>query len=272
MTFMPDQPDHAAPRDPRSRYGRADLQIHTDHGDGMEDPRTLFERIELRGELDVIAVTDHDDVRGALRAREIHAQAPYHFDFVPGIEVTTLHGHLLALWIDRPIPSFRSLEATVAAIHEAGGIAVVPHPFSLLTRSVGRRSLERVLAIEDVATHPDGIELANPTSMGWDTGGRARLLNGSQYRLAATGGSDAHFAEAVGAAYTLFPGRNAAALRRAILERATDAVLDHGTPLRAIGPRRLALQQVRGMSVTPRKVLGPQVTRLRDRLLRAASR
>ena len=72
---MTDPADSAA-RTPSARFGRADLQVHTDHGDGMEDPRAIFERVELRGDLDVIAVTDHDDVRGALRAREIHAQAP----------------------------------------------------------------------------------------------------------------------------------------------------------------------------------------------------
>lgn len=252
------------------RFGRADLQVHTAHGDGMADARSIFERVELRGELDVVAVTDHDDVRGALEAREVHAQSPYHFDLVPGIEVTTRQGHVLALWVDVPIPSFRSLEATIAAIHRAGGLAVVPHPFSALTRSVGRRALERVLAIEDESTHPDGIELANPTSMGWHTGARARHLNATRYRLAETGGSDAHFAEAVGNAYTLFPGRDAAALRSAILERRTTGVIEQGTPLRDIGARRLALQQVRGLAVTPRKVLGPLLgpaaARLRDRL------
>ncbi|MEX2445996.1 MAG: PHP-associated domain-containing protein [Dehalococcoidia bacterium] len=258
---------HAMTDGPRAaRFGRADLQIHTAYGDGMEDARALFEAIELRGELDVVAITDHDDIGGALLAREVHAQAPYHFDFVTGIEVTTQQGHLLALWVEEPVPSFRSLEATVAAVHRAGGLAVVPHPFSLLTRSVGRRSLERVLAIEDEATHPDGIELANPTSRGWDTGARARTLNGEQYHLAETGGSDAHFAEAVGAAYTLFPGHDAESLRRAVLARRTHGVTGRGTPLRTIGARRLAVQQVRGLAVTPRKVLGPPLGRLRDRI------
>jgi predicted metal-dependent phosphoesterase TrpH len=270
MTVEPLRMDRDEPGTPR-RFGRADLQVHTSHGDGMEDARTIFERIELRGELDVIAVTDHDDVRGALEAREVHGRSRYHFDLVTGIEVTTRQGHLLALWVDQPIPSFRSLEATVAAIHRAGGIAVVPHPFSALTRSVGRRSLERVLAIADEDTHPDGIELANPTSMGWDTGARARRLNATRYHLAETGGSDAHFVEAIGNAYTLFPGRDAAMLRAAIVERRTTGVIDQGTPMRDIGARRLLAQQVRGLAVTPRKVLGPMAARLRDRLMRTGS-
>lgn len=266
MTNAP-QPNTPNAAPPAQRFGRGDLQVHTSHGDGMEDAKTLFERIELHGELDVIAITDHDDVRGALEARDIYERARYHFDLITGIEVTTRQGHLLALWVDVPIPSFRSLEETVAMVHRADGLAVIPHPFSALTRSVGRRSLERVLAIEDASTHPDGIELANPTSMGWDTGARARQLNATHYHLAETGGSDAHFEEAVGAAYTLFPGHDAASLRQAILERRTSGVLAEGTPLRAIGARRLLLQQVRGLSVTPRKVLGPAAARLRDRLL-----
>ncbi len=270
MTPMATEPTHMEPTTPTAsrRFGRADLQVHTSHGDGMEDARELFERVELRGELDVVAITDHDDVRGALEARDVHSRARYHFELITGIEVTTIQGHLLALWIDVPIPSFRSLEATVSEIHRAGCLDVVPHPFSALTRSVGRRSLERVLAIEDATTHPDGIELANPTSMGWDTGARARSLNATRFHLAETGGSDAHFAEAVGNAYTLFPGHDAAALRSAILERRTRGIIEQGTPLRAIGLRRLALQQVRGLAVTPRKVLGPAAARLRDRVWR----
>ncbi len=232
----------------------------------MEDARTVFERVEVLGELDVIAVTDHDDIRGALEAREVHARAPYHFDFVPGIEVTTQHGHLLALWVEQPVRSFRSLEATVAAIHAQGGLAVVPHPFSMLTRSIGRRTLERVLAIADESTHPDGIEVANPTSAGWDTGLRAVEANRDHWRLAETGGSDAHFAEAVGAAYTLFPGRTGQDVRTAILGRTTAGRRGAGVPLRQIGAGRLAMQQVRGLSVTPKKVLGPPFGRLVERV------
>lgn len=260
MTLMPDQ--HPT----QHRFGRADLQVHTAFGDGMEDARTILERVEVLGELDVIAITDHDDIRGALEAREVHAQAPYHFDLVTGIEVTTQHGHLLALWVEAPVRSFRPLEETIAAIHEQGGLAVVPHPFSLLTRSIGRRTLERVMAIADTTTHPDGIEVANPTSAGWDTGVRAIEANRARWRLAETGGSDAHFTEAVGAAYTLFPGRTAADVREAILNRTTAGRRGNGVPLRQIGATRLALQQIRGLSVTPKKVLGPPVGRFVGRV------
>jgi predicted metal-dependent phosphoesterase TrpH len=247
--------------------GRADLQVHTAHGDAMGSAREIFEAVETAGQLDVIAITDHDDVEGALRARELYARGSYGFDLVTGIEVTTRSGHLLALWVDEPVPSFRGLEETVATIHEQGGLAVVPHPFSMLTRSIGRRSLERNLTVDDPAARLDGIELANPTSFGWDTG-RAHRLNEERYELAVTGGSDAHFTELIGSAYTSYPGRTAADLRSAIEARETTGHLGRKVPLREIGVRRLAHQQLRGLSVTPRKVLGPPLRRLTGRVRR----
>ena len=247
--------------------GRADLQIHTSHGDAMEDAWAIFERVEAMGTLDVVAVTDHDDIGGALLAREVHARGNYSFEFVPGIEVTTRSGHLLALWVEEPVRSFQSLEQTVAAIHGQGGLAVLPHPFSMLTRSIGRRRLERTLAIDDASVHPDGIELANPTMFGWDVP-RRRRLNEQRYGLAITGGSDAHFTELVGSAYTTFPGRSAEELRRAILERTTDGVRERRVLLAEIGVRRLLHQQARGLSVTPRKVLGPPLRRVAAKLRR----
>jgi hypothetical protein len=257
----------AEQREGAARPGRADLQVHTAHGDAMGSALEIFEAVEAAGVLDVVAVTDHDDVEGALLARELHSQRGYAFDLVTGIEVTTRQGHLLALWVDERVRSFRSLEETVARIHELGGLAVVPHPFSMLTRSIGRRRLERNLAIDDPAVHPDGIELANPTSFGWDTR-RARRLNRERWRLAVTGGSDAHFTELLGAAYTTFEGRTARELRAAIEARTTEGVLGKKVSMAEIGVRRLAHQQVRGLSVTPRKVLGPPLRRLAGRVRR----
>ena len=231
----------------------------------MASAAELFTHIEARTDLDLIAVTDHDDIRGALAARELHARRQYAFAIIPGIEITTLSGHLLALWVDEPIRSFRPLHETIAAIHRAGGAAVVPHPFSPLTRSVGQRALERVLALRDVEVRPDGIEVANSTLAGAVTRGRPLRLNRERYGLAETGGSDAHFLEAVGSAVTVFraaPGVEAgAALRCALDKGATYGVLRRGPSLRQIGARRLLEQQVVGLSTTPRQVLGPPLRR-----------
>jgi predicted metal-dependent phosphoesterase TrpH len=249
------------------RFASGDLQVHTAYGDGMATAAELFDYIEAKTDLDLIAVTDHDDVGGALEAREIHARGRHSFELVPGIEVTTRSGHLLALWVDEPVRSFRPLAETVAAIHDAGGIAVIPHPFSPLTRSIGRRALEAVLAIDDPAARPDGIEVANTSLAGRVTRAKAERLNRARYGLAESGGSDAHFLEATGTAWTVFPwleGHSAdESLRRAIAARQTAGEMRSAPALRTIGARNLLRQQVRGLSVTPRKVLGPALRRAR---------
>ncbi|MFN8638014.1 MAG: PHP-associated domain-containing protein [Dehalococcoidia bacterium] len=235
----------------------------------MADARAVLRYVEEHTDLSVLAVTDHDDVGGALVAREEHARGSFSFELVTGIEVTTLAGHLLALWVDEPLRSFRSLPATIEAIHRAGGLAVVPHPFSMATRSVGRRALEAVLAIEDSGTHPDGLEVANPTLAGALTGNRPRALNRGRYALAETGGSDAHFLDAIGSGVTIFAAGAGAppagALRAAIEERASYGTIRRAPSLRQLGPRRIAMQQVIGLSTTPRKVLGPPLTRFASR-------
>lgn len=236
--------------------GRADLQVHTSAGDGMASARTIFRHVEATGHLDVVAVTDHDDVRGALVAREVWALGGYSFDFVPGIEVTTRSGHLLALWVEEQIPALRGLDETIERIHEAGGLAVIPHPFSMTTRSVGRRALETVLAQDRPETRPDGLEVANPVSVGWDCGERARQLNAERWGLAETGGSDAHFVEMVGIAYTTFAGTTAVDLRRELEAGRTRGVSLGRLPYKEIGMRKLVAQQFWGLSVTPRKLLG----------------
>ena len=142
---------------------------------------------------------------------------------------------------------------------------MIPHPFSFLTRSIGQRTLERTLKLPP-EQRPDGIEIASPLAKGWHAGEHARRANLERWGLAETGGSDSHFAETLGLAYTRYRGRTSEALRAAIEARTTEGVLQGSTPYREIGLGRLAAQQVRGLSITPRKVLGPKVGALRDRI------
>ena len=125
--------------------GKADLHIHTRISDGMASVETVLERAEHATDLDVIAITDHEDARGGLEARELAAKRGLKVEVVPGAEITTRHGHLLALFIEETPPIFRSVEATIEAIHAQGGIAIAAHPMSWLTRSLSRRTIDRVV-------------------------------------------------------------------------------------------------------------------------------
>lgn len=244
--------------------GKADLQVHTSHGDGMARGRELLDYVEERTDLSVVAITDHDDLEGALLTREAWEQGSYSFEVMVGVEVTTREGHILALDVDRPISSFRSLGDTLAAIHEARGLAVVPHPMSWLTRSVGERGISRVLQSERPGVFFDAIEVENLTLAARVTRGKVRRLNDERWRLPETGGSDAHFLAAIGSAYTIFPGHTVAELRAAIRDGRTLAAGTRHPGLRDLGFRQVIRQQGRGLMVTPRNaVVRPLARRLR---------
>jgi len=202
--------------------GRADLQLHSDLGDGLGSPAEILAAAEAVG-LDVIALTDHDDIRGSFILRDLAAKRGSNVVVATGIEVTTRAGHLLALFIEDEIPMFRSLSETVVAIHRAGGIAIVPHPLSYLTFSVGERALRTLAARGDTPSFIDGIEVRNPSYAGRVRVARARQLNEHVLRVAETGSSDAHHAKLVGTAWTEFPGEGIDALRAAIRSRTTRA-------------------------------------------------
>jgi len=142
--------------------GRADLQLHSDLGDGLSSPEAILDSAEQVG-LDVIALTDHDDIRGAFALRDLAARRSSPVQVVTGVEVTTRSGHLLALWIEDEIPMLCSLAEAIARVHRAGGLAVVPHPLSYLTFSIGEGALRQPARSHDRAGMVAGAELRNPS-------------------------------------------------------------------------------------------------------------
>ncbi len=241
--------------------GRADLHIHTRHGDGMATVSELLAHVEEATALDVIAITEHDTLRPAEEARELHARGAYRFELVQGMEVTTLDGHLLALFVDEPVPSFRRMEPTLEVIHRLGGLAVVPHPLSWMTRSVKVAVFDRVAAAAgNDGVYFDGIEEYNMSPAGRITSEKARRLNRDRLGLAAMGSSDAHFLQAVGSAQTLFEGSTVDDLRRAIEARTTVGEPGRAPTMRELGYGNIARQSIRGMLATPRaKGWGPTI-------------
>ena len=201
--------------------GRADMHIHTVASDGTATIGDILERVVAQGDLDVIAITDHERIDAALAARSIALDRGLAIEVVVGEEVTTRGGHLLALYVETPVRSYRSLRDTVAAIHDAGGLAVPAHPLVPFPLCAQGRVLRRLIDDEDERYRPDGIETFNPTALGrpW----HARVVRfADRSGLAHLGNSDAHALEAIGTGWTSFPGRTAADLRAAIAAGATE--------------------------------------------------
>lgn len=104
--------------------GFADLHIHTIYSyDGTASVPAVLQRTKQIG-LHVIAITDHDELRGSLKALEIATS--YGIEVIPGVEVTTAEGDLLALNITRQIKKGQPLLRTVLEVGEAGGFVLLP--------------------------------------------------------------------------------------------------------------------------------------------------
>jgi predicted metal-dependent phosphoesterase TrpH len=192
-----------------SHISKADLHLHTSASDGVATAPQLLEHVAGMPDLRLIAITDHDSIAGAQEAAQLAGQ--FGVEVIVGEEVSTVEGHLLALFIDTFLPPGRPAAETIAAIHAQGGLAIAPHPFDRSVPSLGRFGLRRA------GWDFDAIEGFN-ASMIWSQ----RAGNGMAQRAAAAlrlpvvGGSDAHTLATTGLGYTLFPGAGANDLYRAI--------------------------------------------------------
>ena len=203
------------------RRGRADLHIHTVASDGTATVEEILDHVERQTDLDVIAITDHERIDAALAARALAEHRGLRAEVIVGEEVTTLGGHLLALGIDRQIRPYRSLRATISAVHDAGGLAIPAHPLVPYPLCAQGWVLRRLLDDPDPAVRPDAIETFNPTALGKPWHAQVSRF-ADEHCLAHVGNSDAHALAAIATGWTTFPGRTAADLRRAVAARTTE--------------------------------------------------
>ena len=203
-----------------ARLGRADLHIHSLASDGTDGIAAILDHAEHRAGLDVIAITDHERIDAALAARTMAREQGLGVEVIVGEEVSTLGGHLLALFIEERVRPLRTLRTTIAEIHEQGGLAIPAHPLVPYPLCAQGWVLRRLLADPDPRVRPDAVEAFNPTMFGRPWHGKV-VAFAARHGLATVGNSDAHEAAAVGAGWTTFPGRGAEDVRTAILAHET---------------------------------------------------
>ncbi len=140
--------------------GFADLHIHTIYSwDGTCDVSAILKYAAKKTALNVIAITDHDEIAGAFEARELAPR--YGIEVIPGCEISTADGHLLALFILKPIPPSLSLEETVRRVGKQGGLCIAAHPTARGTSSLGADVLRSALKKPEIARVLVGLETYN---------------------------------------------------------------------------------------------------------------
>jgi predicted metal-dependent phosphoesterase TrpH len=158
--------------------------------------------------LDVIAVTDHDEIKGSLKAWEIASK--YNLEVIPGIEITTAEGDLLALNVTQKIPRDLPLIETILKVGELGGFCIAPHPMAggFGMKSLSAYSILRALRNPEVARILLAIETYNATTLDRMSNRYARIL-AERLHIAQTASSDAHVVETIGLGATEFDGHSA---------------------------------------------------------------
>jgi predicted metal-dependent phosphoesterase TrpH len=191
------------------QLSKADLHIHTIHSHGAATVPELLAHVVAKTDLRLIALTDHDSIAGARQAAQLAPQ--FGVEVVIGEEVSSVDGHLLALFIDAFLPPGRPAAETIAAIHAQGGLAIAPHPFDRSVPSLGRSGFDHD------GWDFDAIEGFNAGVVWWQRGGNGMAQRAAtRMGLPLVGGSDAHALVTTGLGYTLFPGAGANDLYRAI--------------------------------------------------------
>lgn len=167
---------------------KIDLHVHSHYSSDSTITDQELVHYAKRAGLDGVAITDHDNMEGAIKiARETG------FFVIPGMEVASLQGHVVALNIQKTIPSELDIRETIEKIHEANGIAIACHPTGVLKGGLGKRTPSDI----------DAVEVINSSALPFRNSVKRNEEIAQRLGKPRVAGSDAHYGPEIGYAYTL---------------------------------------------------------------------
>jgi predicted metal-dependent phosphoesterase TrpH len=167
---------------------KADLHVHTTYSnDSLITPKDLIYYSKKSG-LNAVAVTDHNYLDGAYKIAE-----ETDFLIIPGMEVSSSDGHIVALNVKELIPSGLNAAETVERIHNSGGVAIACHPFVLFKSGLK----------ESVCGTFDAIEIINARAFPFKRSVKKASQTAERLNLSHVGGTDAHYGPQIGYGYTV---------------------------------------------------------------------
>jgi len=155
--------------------------------EGLDRPDAMVRAAKSKG-IEALAITDHDEIKGSLQALKLGKK--YGISIIPGMEVTTSRGHLVALGIEELIPKGLSVEESLDLIHEQGGIGIASHPFDV--KQEGMKHKAKIC---------DAIEIFNALNIERISNWKAAIF-AKKYRLPGVAVSDAHWTRMIGRSLT----------------------------------------------------------------------
>ncbi len=173
---------------------RLDLHVHTEYSHDCAAPvRSVLDRCRQTG-LELVAITDHNNIRGALEAREVAD-----FPVIVGEEVKSFHGDIIGLFLEEAVPARLSPGEPVARIKAQGGLVGVPHPFDRVRpTALGRKALLEILTDVDFLEGYNGHTLLPMDN-------KMGMYFADEHSLPLVASSDSHSALELGRTYTDVP-------------------------------------------------------------------
>ena len=169
---------------------KLDLHIHSQYSeDGAGTPSEIVKILKKKG-LNGMAITDHNTVEGGLSAIKV---ASIDFVVIPGIEISTKDGHIIALNVKKNIPCGLTVEETIEKIIDMSGTPIVPHLYRSMS-GIKEKKLKNIIK------KIPAIEVFNSCSVSQTNLKTMKIAK--KYNLGGTGGSDSHIPSFAGEAYT----------------------------------------------------------------------
>ncbi len=179
----------------RPDWINADLHMHSTFSKDSKNTVETIIRTAREIGLGAIAVTDHNEIKGALRARELADGDPF---VIVAEEIKSREGEVIGLFLQEYIPPKLSFDETLSRIKEQGALVYVPHPFDAL------RTTPSYQALVDNLHRIDVIEIYN-AKVALSPFNLSAERFAAKYNIVAGAGSDAHVRQALGTAMLRMP-------------------------------------------------------------------
>ncbi|HIE31953.1 MAG TPA: PHP domain-containing protein [Methanosarcinales archaeon] len=222
---------------------RFDLHIHSMYSRDSRSPIDSILKHAMDIGLDGIAICDHDTAMGGVIGEERAEELGLPLIVIPGIEITTTKGHIIALGVRTDIPPKETPQETIAHIRELGGVVVVPHPFKRLSHGIGDFSDLDV----------DAVEIFNSRFITGEANRKAERM-ALEMGIPAVAGSDAHAVMMIGYAVTEIAAESSQQAVLDAIRNGKTRVYGKRTPIKFF-----AAQMIRGWCRRVKEILGIRV-------------
>lgn len=172
-----------------------DMHVHTNYSDSNGTVEELIKAAKDKG-LSGIAITDHNTLDGAKVATYMQND----LTIIPGEEIKTESGEILAIGIKKAVPENLPIEEAIHSVHLQGGLVFIPHPTVPFFRRLRESDMRRL--------NIDGLEVFSAISPLADHYASKNIAIAKRLGLSTIAGSDSHFSETIGDAYTTIDAKD----------------------------------------------------------------